>query len=194
MQIFFVLGADRVGKSTFVDNLLSCLINENKYFRKYHFSGPQPQHNSPIDQYILPLESGFETGEEFHICDRGGSEVCFYEKYRRGVDIDVSWAQSFESWCLSKYDKVYTILLQREWDDAIKQRHLNEIHMIYEDSTAWFAEQQLLNRKAEHISYYEYMNNYFDNGLTLLNSSSIFKMKENSLQDVKQFLRELRVI
>lgn len=196
MHIFFILGADRVGKSTYVDNLISCLIDQDKSFRKYHFSGPQPNHNTPIDQYTLPLQEGIDSGAEFHICDRGGSEVCFYEKYRRGIDIDVSWAQCFESWCLSKFDKVNVVLLNKNWGNVLEFRHLQEIDQLYPNSTEWFRRQQLLSRKAEHLAYYDYMHKYFSliEGHTLFDQN-IISMQSNNLKfDVSFYLEKLGVI
>ena len=52
-RIIAVLGPDRVGKSTLVENSYN-VINEFANVEKLHFSGPQPHHNSPIEQYIEP--------------------------------------------------------------------------------------------------------------------------------------------
>jgi len=85
-KIFVILGADRVGKSTFIENSYEFLIGSTTA-AKLHFSGPQPHHNNPIDQYIEPLNAIGLDKVRYILCDRGFSEVCFYEKFRRNIII-----------------------------------------------------------------------------------------------------------
>jgi len=199
-HLFFILGADRVGKSTYVQNFGGAyteLSRGSSYMlHRFHFDGPKPWHNSPIDQYIEKLSPVLKdpatdpSTENIYLCDRGGSEVCFYEKYRRGVDIDISWAQSFESWCLSNFHSVNVVLLEKDWGGLMESRHLKEIDALWQDSSAWYRQQQLMSREAEHKAYYSYMRTYLLNS-TLLPSTSISFQTNNELFDIKHYLKRI---
>ncbi len=154
-----LLGADRVGKSTIATNTIKELGRQNFDASFLHFSGPQPHHSTPIQQYLEPFDSVRETMPEFIVCDRGFSEVCFYDKFRRHVDISQEWAQAAESYFLEKSQKVHVFLVKRSWEWS-KPHHKIEVLSLYPDCSAWFVKNQLAMREAEHYAYYEYMENY----------------------------------
>jgi hypothetical protein len=160
--IITILGADRVGKST----LAATTANNFKSRRgldciQLHFSGPQPHHNSPIEQYTILLENALEDHPEVIICDRGFAEVTFYDKFRRHVDISEEWTHSAESYFASKASELHTFLLIRPWDWA-RPHHIEEIKLLHPNATVYFIRNQLLMREAEHYAYYEYMEEYLD--------------------------------
>lgn len=160
--IITILGADRVGKSTLASTTSDKFRSrQNQDCISLHFSGPQPYHNSPIEQYTLPLENALEDRPEVIICDRGFAEVAFYDKFRRHVDISEEWVHSAESYFASKASKVHVFLLIRPWDWA-RPRHIEEIKLLYPDATEYFIRNQLLMREKEHHAYYEYMVEYLD--------------------------------
>ena len=169
--IIAVLGADRVGKSTLVSDTLSRFRDENIDAVSLHFAGPQPSHNSPIEQYTAPLESVLDTLPEVVICDRGFSEVCFYDKFRRHVDISEEWAFAAESYFFSRAAKIHVFLLKRDWEWS-KPHHVIEIKQQHPNATPYFIRNQLLMREAEHHAYYEYMEDYLKNR-SLLPSTTI---------------------
>ena len=153
-----LLGADRVGKSTLAKNAAYSLTQNNFTATLLHFSGPKPHHSSPIEQYIEPFDKALESHPEFIICDRGFSEVCFYEKFRRQVDLSEEWANAAESYFLKKAT-VSLFLIEREWE-MCKKDHIEEIISLNPDSSAWWIRNQLLAREAEHRAYYTYMHDY----------------------------------
>lgn len=198
-HIIFLLGADRVGKSTFAQNIHQSITQHGVQNKKIniihcHFDGPKPHHNSPIEQYIEKIQPELNNttldhclDDKYFICDRGGAEVCFYEKYRRGLTIPETWAQSFESWALDKFTTVNTILLEANFEDIL-HRHENEINLTApRNATAYWKQCQLDIRRAEHKAYYEYMHNYLTK-TTLIPSSFIHTLRDNSQKIADKFV------
>lgn len=153
-----IMGPDRVGKSTLIKNLYESLTESGKKVVILHFSGPQPRHNSPIDQYIIPLDGVLKDSPEYIICDRFGAEVCFYEYTRRHVDISEEWARSCESHFLSKTD-LSVFMVKKPWCWSLPH-HRVEILEQYPGCTEWFMNMKLEERKYEHEEYYRYINNF----------------------------------
>jgi hypothetical protein len=160
--IVVVLGADRVGKSTLVEKTKEEFQKQNIDATTLHFSGPRPHHDSPIQQYIEPLDLTLDSMPEVILCDRGFSEVCFYDKFRRHVDISEEWAQAAESYFSSKASKVHVFMVKREWEWS-KPHHIVEIKQEQPDASLYYIRNQLAMREAEHYAYYEYMENYLKN-------------------------------
>ena len=166
-RIFAVLGADRVGKSTFIDTTYNTISDFNPKVAKLHFSGPKPEHNTPIDQYIFPLnELMRENSPEYILCDRGFSEVCFYEKFRRNIVISDEWAVAAESYFKAVSSDIQILMIQRHWNWS-HPKHIQEINELYPNASNYFKRNQLLVREKEHIEYYSYMINYLENISTL---------------------------
>lgn len=165
-RIIAVLGPDRVGKSTLVENSYST-ISEFAKVEKLHFSGPQPHHNNPIDQYIEPLNKAMAgNSAEYILCDRGFSEVCFYEKFRRNIVISEQWAVAAESYFFSVSKSIDILVVERDWDWA-KKNHIKEIEELYPKASPYYKRNQLLVREEEHVQYYNYMKDYLENVSTL---------------------------
>lgn len=157
-----LLGADRVGKSTIVSNTIERFRRKDVDATALHFSGPQPHHSSPIQQYIGPFDSVIETMPEFVICDRGFSEVCFYDEFRRRITISHEWAQSAESYFLERSQRLHVFLVERDWEWS-QPHHLTEVMNQYPNASAWWIRNQMEARKAEHYAYYNYMHEYLNN-------------------------------
>jgi len=165
-KIIAVLGPDRVGKSTLIDNSFN-LINEFASVKKLHFSGPQPHHNSPIEQYTEPLNKALcENHPEYVLCDRGFSEVCFYERFRRNIIISPEWAIAAESYFSAVSKSLDILVVQRSWEWA-RENHINEIEELFPNATTYYKRNLLLVREEEHKQYYTYMTNYLENISTL---------------------------
>jgi hypothetical protein len=165
-RIVAVLGPDRVGKSTFVENSYAT-ISEFANVSKLHFSGPQPTHNDPITQYIEPLNKIMSAeSPEYILCDRGFSEVCFYEKFRRNIVISEQWAIAAESYFFSVSKSLDVLVIERDWEWA-RNNHIKEIDELFPDATNYYKNNQLIVRENEHKRYYEYMKNYLENASTL---------------------------
>lgn len=164
-KIFVVLGADRVGKSTLIENS-RMYLSGNNHVEVLHFAGPQPHHNSPIDQYIEPLNAINLSKTDFVLCDRGFSEVCFYEKFRRNIIISEQWAVAAESYFKSVSSSVEVLMIEREWEWS-RPKHIEEIDELYPDASNYFKRNQLLVREEEHRQYYNYMSEYLKNVTTL---------------------------
>ena len=164
-KIFVVLGADRVGKSTFIENSFQN-IQGFSTATKLHFSGPKPHHNNPIDQYIEPLNELDLNNVAYVLCDRGFSEVCFYEKFRRNIIISEQWAVAAESYFKSVSSHIEVFMIERDWEWS-KPKHIEEINELYPDASNYFKRNQLLVREEEHKQYYNYMNAYLKEITTL---------------------------
>jgi hypothetical protein len=164
-KIFVVLGADRVGKSTFIENSYEAL-NASSTVSKLHFSGPQPHHNSPIDQYIEPLNKLELDKVRYVLCDRGFSEVCFYEKFRRNIVISEQWAIAAESYFKSVSSEIKVFMIERDWEWSLP-KHIKEIDELFPEASNYYRRNILLVREEEHKRYYEYMNSYLKDLSTL---------------------------
>jgi hypothetical protein len=166
-KIFAVLGADRVGKSTFIESSFHTIKQFNPKVEKLHFSGPKPSHNNPIDQYVFPLNNLMREGSpEYILCDRGFSEVCFYEKFRRNIVISEEWAVAAESYFKAVSSEINVLLIKRDWEWS-QPKHIEEIDQLFPDASNYFKRTQLLVREKEHVSYYDYMPKYLKNISTL---------------------------
>lgn len=170
-----IMGPDRVGKSTLIQNLKEHLEKNEKKVEVLHFSGPKPYHNSPIDQYTQPLENALFQSPDFVICDRFGAEVCFYENIRRNVNISEEWAKTCESYFMSRTDlDVY--IVKRDWVWSLPH-HKEEILYLYPESTKWFMDMKLQERHYEHISYYAYMESFMEKG-SIIGDWNIIKSED----------------
>ena len=157
-----VLGADRVGKSTIVKNTQNDLVSRNICVRTLHFSGPQSHHHTPIQQYLDPFQSALEEKAQVVICDRGFSEVCFYEKFRRHIDISEEWANSAESYFSAYSYTMKVFLIERTWEWSLPF-HIIELNTLYPGCSDYYLEMQLKAREKEHHEYYSYMKDYLKN-------------------------------
>ena len=157
-----VLGADRVGKSTIVKNTQDELISQDVCVRTLHFSGPQPHHHTPIQQYLDPFQSALEEKAQVVICDRGFSEVCFYEKFRRNLEISEEWANSAESYFSAYSETIKVFLVERTWQWSLPH-HIIELKSLYPGCSDYYLEMQLKTRQKEHEEYYAYMKDYLAN-------------------------------
>ena len=80
-KCIMVLGADRVGKSTIVQDTIDSLP-DNVYGVSQHFTAPKIKAN-PMQQYIDFLKMPWEDfGVDYVFMDRGFPETVFYEDYR----------------------------------------------------------------------------------------------------------------
>lgn len=161
-----VLGADRVGKSTIVANTEKDLIARDICVKTLHFSGPKPDHHTPIQQYIDPFCKALEDQAQVVICDRGFSEVCFYERFRRRIDISEEWANSAESFFAAYSSDIKVYLIERDWEWSLPF-HIIEISSMYPDCSDYFMKMNLQARKKEHEEYYSYMKDYLKNNSLL---------------------------
>lgn len=184
-SILLVLGPDRVGKSTLINKLSEYLILDSKKHLVLHFDGPKPHHSTPIHQYILPINKALDMGSEWVLCDRGGAEVCFYEKYRRNIDIDHAWTQRFEEYVETNFAWHKTILIKRDWEWC-RPRHIEEINRLWPNCTDYWRNSQLNMRKAEHECYYEYMDRYFSYVSKFM--PTILETNELSSEQIKELL------
>ena len=163
-----LLGADRVGKSTIIENTRLELVSRDVCVRTLHFSGPKPHHHTPIQQYLEPFQSALDENAEVVLCDRGFSEVCFYEKFRRNLEISEEWANSAESFFASHSFDIRVYLVERPWEWTIPL-HILEISTLYPDCSDYFMDMQLKVREKEHREYYSYMKDYLSNRSLLRN-------------------------
>lgn len=173
-----VLGADRVGKSTIIENTYKDLVAKDICIRKLHFSGPQPHHHSPIQQYLDPFQSALAEKAQVVLCDRGFSEVCFYGKFRRHIEISEEWANSAESFFSAYSSDLKVFIVEREWDWSLPF-HISEINDLYPNCSNYFLDMQLKIREKEHKEYYEYMEDYLSNRSLLPQTTIISPLEKD---------------
>jgi hypothetical protein len=156
-----LLGPDRVGKSTIVANTVNDLRKKDLDVKELHFSGMRPHHHTPIEQYIEPFNNAIEDMAEVIVCDRGFSEVCFYDKFRRNIEISEEWAQSAESYFSAYSSSLHVFLVKRPWEWSLPF-HIEEIEFLSRgsDMSKFAKALQLDNRRREHDAYYDYMEEY----------------------------------
>lgn len=201
-HIVTVLGPDRVGKSTLIDRIQQCAIASGKFnfVEKLHFSGPKPYHNDPIQQYIHPFneclkrieQSKNDIFDNLILCDRGFSEVCFYENFRRNIDISDEWAMSAESYFEKNCIDIEVFLIMRDWNWC-KPHHEQEILQEYSNGgiSLWHMNNLLEVRKKEHYAYYDYMNNYLLNKSLLKNKVRFISASD--LDNIPAFIDRTRI-
>jgi hypothetical protein len=149
-KIFCVIGPDRVGKSTLINEMVHNL--ETEYgVANLHFSGPLRGDLTPIDQYLVPLQSYYPYNNvDFFILDRGPQEVLFYEKSRRAANIPGYYYHVMEDVML-KLGQPFVVLVEQSWD-AVKPRHEEELAGPNPGEPFTLEE-----RRREHESYYDFM-------------------------------------
>lgn len=96
------------------------------------------------------------------ICDRGFSEVCFYEKFRRNLEISEEWANSAESYFSAYSETIKVFLVERTWQWSLPH-HIIELKSLYPGCSDYYLEMQLKARQKEHEEYYAYMKDYLAN-------------------------------
>ena len=158
-KILIVLGADRVGKSTLISKVSDHLEANNLSYKSLHFSGPKPHHQSPICQYLDELTS-LHPSLDWVLCDRGGAEVCFYEKIRRNITLDLGWSVKFEEYLKDYYSVVKIVIVKRDWHWSMP-KHSDEIYEWFPNCSDYWFMTQMKMRELEHKSYYEFMQHYF---------------------------------
>jgi len=161
-NVICVLGADRVGKTTIVVNTYESLIKNGHDVKLLHFSGQKPYHTSPIQQYIEPFSQALEAGHPIILCDRGFSEVCFYDKFRRHVDTPEIFAVEAEQFFSANSNEIAVVLVKRAWKWS-RPHHIEEIKKIHPDASEYYVDMLLEQREKEHRAYYEYMEDYIIN-------------------------------
>lgn len=169
MKTVIVLGADRVGKTTLIAKSSQLLEGVGKNPYRLHFSGVLPQHNSPIDQFLEPFSIASFHDVDVLFCDRFSPETLFYEHYRCKTGFHPhEYSHVVESFYMSRSEDLKVILLCPTWDDTLKTRHEAELRTENPRGSEWWINQMLVNRKEEHIAYYEFMCEY-------LQKHSLFK-------------------
>jgi len=149
-KIFCIIGPDRVGKSTLIEQMQA--LTEVEYSTKtMHFTGPQRGHLTPIDQYLDPLRAIYPSQiPEFLIWDRGPQEVLFYEQYRRAAFIPGYYCHVMED-VMQKIAQTFIVLVEQSWD-VVKPRHESELAQEGHGEPYTLEE-----RRREHEDYYDFM-------------------------------------
>lgn len=160
MESVIVLGADRVGKSTTVGNSRKYLEEGGSSVVVCHFSGINPKHHSPVQQFVDTL-TGINNTVDYLLIDRFVSDTLFYEQYRYQFSpIPDYVTMEPESMLLGMSSRVRVVLIEHEWDIAIRTRHEHEIRTQWPGCTDFWVRGQLEKRRLEHESYYEHTNHY----------------------------------
>jgi len=175
MESIIVLGADRVGKTTAVGNSLRYLEETGLTVTVCHFGGVSPKHHSPVQQFVDTL-SGIDNMVDYLLIDRFVSDTLFYEPYRYQLPpIPDYVATEPESMLLEMSSGVRVVLIEHEWDIAIRTRHEQEIRSLWPGCTDFWVRGQLEKRRLEHIAYYEHTNRYLAS-TTLIHRCCVYRL------------------
>lgn len=162
MKIVVVLGADRVGKTTAIENTARTLEAGGLSVRVSHFSEIKPYHHSPIQQFDHEINN-YDPETDVVIMDRFVSDTLFYESYRSQMPpIPSEFALTIESKLLVlAEDGVKVVLIEHNWDNRLILRHSEEIRNSCEmGCTDYWLAKQLEKRRLEHLAYYEHTRKY----------------------------------
>jgi hypothetical protein len=70
---------------------------------------------------------------------------------------------------------VRVVLIEHEWDIAIRTRHEQEIRSLWPGCTDFWVRGQLEKRRLEHIAYYEHTNRYLAS-TTLIHRCCVYRL------------------
>ena len=175
MESVIVLGADRVGKSTAIRNSREYLEETRLTVTLCHFGVVSPKHHSPVQQFVDTL-SGIDTTIDYLILDRFVSDTLFYEPYRYQLPRVPDYvAMEPESMLLEMSSRVRVILIEHEWDMAIRDRHEHEVRVIWPGCTDYWVRSQVEKRRLEHESYYRHTLRYLAS-MTLIDQENIYRL------------------
>lgn len=172
MKSIIVLGPDRVGKSTLIENTQKSLRDGGYKILCAHFREVQPKHHSPIDQYNHLFDAYPESEFDYLLIDRFVPDTLFYETYRANFpQIDRSLARTVESKLIElsgEVSNIDVIHLAYQWSDEIASRHRAEILEKYPGCTEYWIDINLKRAQTEHEEYNEFVSNYFTLGGSLI--------------------------
>ena len=176
METIIVLGADRVGKTTMIRNTKKLLESFGSSVLVAHFSGIDPSHHSPIQQFTDSLSDVNSNGIDFLILDRFVSDTLFYEPYRAKMPpIPHEYSYEVESLLLSCSSRLDLVLIEHEWNSDIENRHREEIIEQYPKASHYWVHSQVKKREIEHREYYKFTKEYLRSG-TIIPQENIHTM------------------
>lgn len=162
MHSIIVLGADRVGKTTLVNNTSAFLRCGDYDVQMMHFSEIRPWHHSPVDQFRDALTNIEAPGPDVLLIDRFVSDTLFYEETRKQMPgIDPACSQEPESLLLEISRKVDVVIVQQGWTQEMIDRHIHELRNTNPRATTYWINAQLELRMKEHHDYYKHTTEYF---------------------------------
>lgn len=170
MQSIIVLGADRVGKSTTIKNTEKLLRDAGYRVKTMHFTGIQPHHHSPVEQFSSALEHGVDSRElDYLLIDRFISDTLFYEPYRYKMPkIPTSFAIEAESHLYALTQNVKVAILTCDWSEKMQARHVTEILEKNPESSRYWIVNQVNKVRDEHEAYYKHTSEYFSDLTTIV--------------------------
>lgn len=175
MQSVIVLGPDRVGKTSLINNTTAFLRNNTDFdVQTLHFSEIKPEHHSPVDQFRTVLTNIESPGPDFLFLDRFVSDTLFYEETRRQMPrIDPACSQEPESLLLEISNRVDVVILQQGWTQEIIDRHIWELRNKNPGATTYWVNSQLELRMKEHKNYYIHTAEFFKSNSLLSNIHNV---------------------
>lgn len=173
MKSIIVLGPDRVGKSTLIENTKKSLLNGGYEVACLHFREVQPHHHSPIDQFNQTLGNFLQDmSPAYLLIDRFVPDTLFYETYRSNFpQIDKSLARTIESRLIELsggVSNIEVVHLAYQWSEEIASRHRAEVQEKYLGCTEYWIDINLKKAQAEHEEYNEFVSDYFCLGESLI--------------------------
>ena len=173
MKSIVVLGPDRVGKSTLIENTKGSLESGGYRVQCLHFREVQPCHHSPMDQYNRAIDLLRENElPDYLLIDRFVPDTLFYETARSNFPlIDETLPQMVESRLIELsggLSNISVVHLAYQWSDEISSRHRGEIMEKYPGCTEYWIYINLKRAQAEHDEYNDFVPEYFSLGGSLI--------------------------
>lgn len=158
-KLIIISGADRVGKSTLIDNTQAFLREQN--CAVYHHSAPPSQQDNIFDMYREHVEEWLATDKEWCVFDRSYPCSFILEDHRRRnhghmddvVDLELEWLADDRF-------KVVHVAVERPWSWSAKH-HLIELKELFPDASPWFIRDEYVARMKEHKHYYERLYEFY---------------------------------
>lgn len=155
-ECIIVLGPDRVGKSTWLENTKTAIKKQNKHYYTKHFSAPPKTDINPLVNFrkaLVELHDMKRMGLTFDyaLFDRNAPEIALFDKSRRNKITSHKWAEFWEfEWAnYFGHENISIYINYKPWEWS-EPKHIEEL----ETGEGWGTFEQ---RKAEHTFYYDFI-------------------------------------
>lgn len=187
-KLIIFSGADRVGKSTLIENVQKYLLPQN--CAVYHHSAPPKGQVSIFDFYNDHVEEWLQSDKEWCLFDRSYPCSFILEDHRRHnfghmedvVDLELKWLAD------DRFE-VVQVAVERPWNWSAKH-HLIELKELFPEASLWFIRDEYVTRMKEHKYYYEKLYDFYRNFTAF--PYVIFNPRLRPNDEVKELLNEVK--
>ena len=157
-MLLVVSGADRVGKSTLIENM--CKAIDGEVFVQHHSAPPRDQENI-LDIYREAIDTWQLSGCDHAIFYRAWPCTHIYEQLRNKNAGFLEEVIDFEMWLTRTGTNVIHIGQFRQWFWSAP-KHLFELDRELAGKPQWAKRAEYLSRMQEHEQYSEMLLDFYD--------------------------------